>query len=490
MLHPPAVILPISDQGLYCNAFLANCFLSLESDCKNTKKIPSGKIYFAMCGKVCIFAVEKNAYFDKKIEQPTMINRDYLLNKLLLRRHNNMIKVITGMRRCGKSYLLFNLFSNALVSEGVKEDHIIRINLEDRRRKSLRDPDGLLHYIDSQMVDNEMYYILLDEVQYVKEFEDVLNSYLHIPNADVYVTGSNARFLSKDVITEFRGRGDEVHIHPLSFAEFLGAPHKNDLPREDQLLEYITYGGLPQVALMKTEQEKRSFLRSLFTHTYLKDIKERHGIRLDADLEELVNILASSIGGLTNPRKLANTFKRVKGSEITQDTIKNYLEHLQDAFLVEKSLRYDIKGKRYIDTPAKYYFEDLGLRNARLNFRQMEETHLMENLIYNELRRSGMDVDVGEVTVVVPKPEGGSERRHLEVDFVCNQGFRRCYIQSAYRIDDEAKREQELRSLQKINDSFRKVVIVWGATPRHQNDDGILFISLYDFLTNPDSLME
>ena len=419
-----------------------------------------------------------------------MINRDFLLKELMIRRRNNMIKVVTGMRRCGKSYLLFNLFADALREEGVREDHIIKVNLEDRRRKALRDPDNLLQYIDSQLVDNDMYYILLDEVQYVKEFEDVLNSYLHVPNADVYVTGSNAKFLSKDVITEFRGRGDEVRIHPLSFAEFLNVPQKKEMPREEQVLEYITYGGLPQVALMESKVEKKRFLNALFAHTYLKDIKDRYNISLDNDLEELVDILASTIGGLTNPRKLANTFRSVKGSGITQDTIKKYVDYLQDAFLIEKSLRYDIKGKRYIDTPAKYYFDDLGLRNARLNFRQMEETHLMENLIYNELRRRGMAVDVGEVTESIAKKDGGSERHRLEVDFVCNQGFHRYYIQSAYRIDDEEKREQELHSLRKINDSFRKVVIVWGSTPRYQNDDGILFVSLYDFLTNPDVLKE
>ena len=420
----------------------------------------------------------------------TIIRRDYLLNQLMIRRKNNMIKVITGLRRCGKSYLLFNLFSDALLAEGIPEDHIIKINLEDRRRKNLRDPDNLLQFIDSKMLDNRMHYILLDEVQYVNEFEDVLNSYLHTPNADVYVTGSNAKFLSKDVITEFRGRGDEIHIHPLSFSEFVGIEQKSHLPREEQIVEYITYGGLPQVALMENESEKRSFLRTVFAHTYLKDIKERYKIKLDSDLEELVNILASSIGGLTNPRKLANTFRSVKKSGITEDTISKYLEYLQDAFVVEKSLRYDIKGKRYIDTPAKYYFEDLGLRNALLKYRQMEETHLMENLIYNELRRRGMDVDVGEVTEVVAKAEGGSERRHLEVDFVCNQGFRRYYIQSAYSVDGDEKREQELRSLRKINDSFRKVIITWGTTPKYQNDDGIMFIGLYDFLTNPSILLE
>lgn len=419
-----------------------------------------------------------------------MIKRDYLLNELMIRRHNNMIKVVTGLRRCGKSYLLFELFASALMAEGVKDDHIIKINLEDRRRKNLRDPDNLLQFIDGRMVDDQMYYILLDEVQYVKDFEDVLNSYLHIHNADMYVTGSNAKFLSKDVITEFRGRGDEIHIHPLSFSEFVGIEQKKGLSKEEQLAEYLTYGGLPQVALMKSEGEKRTFLRSLFTHTYLKDIKERYNIKLDDDLEELVHILASSIGGLTNPRKLANTFKNVKNSDITQDTIKNYLDYLQDAFVVEKSMRYDIKGKRYIDTPAKYYFEDLGLRNALLNFRQMEETHLMENLIYSELRRRGMDVDVGEVSEMVKKSDGGSERRHLEVDFVCNQGFRRYYIQSAYSVDGDEKREQELRSLRKINDSFRKVVVTWNSTLRYQNDDGIMFVGLYDFLTNPNSFWE
>ena len=408
----------------------------------------------------------------------------------MIRRNNNMIKVITGLRRCGKSYLLFNLFSDALLAEGIPEDHIIKINLEDRRRKNLRDPDNLLQFIDSKMLDNRMHYILLDEVQYVNEFEDVLNSYLHIPNADVYVTGSNAKFLSKDVITEFRGRGDEIHIHPLSFSEFVGIEQKKHLSREEQIVEYITYGGLPQVVLMEIDSEKRSFLRSVFAHTYLKDIKERYKIKLDSDLEELVNILASSIGGLTNPRKLANTFRSIKKSDITEDTISKYLKYLQDAFVVEKSLRYDIKGKRYIDTPAKYYFEDLGLRNALLKYRQMEETHLMENLIYNELRCRGMDVDVGEVTEVVAKAEGGSERRHLEVDFVCNQGYRRYYIQSAYSVDGDEKREQELRSLRKINDSFRKMIITWAPTPKHQDDDGIMFIGLYDFLTNPTILLE
>lgn len=393
------------------------------------------------------------------------------------------------MRRCGKSYLLFNLFSEALMAEGVKKDHIIKINLEDRRLKNLRDPDELLHYIDAQIVDQDMYYILLDEVQLVNEFEDVLNSYLHVPNADVFVTGSNAKFLSKDVITEFRGRGDEIRIHPFSFNEFLSTKDSNN-HYDELILEYMTYGGLPQVVLMETEKEKKSYLHNLFVHTYLKDIKERYNIKLDNDLEDLVNLLASSIGGLTNPHKIVNTFKSVKGSSITQDTVKHYLDYLEDAFLIEKSLRYDIKGKHYIDTPSKFYFEDLGLRNARLNFRQIEETHLMENLIYNELRRCDLSVDVGEVEIKETNREGKTERKRLEVDFVCNQGFRRYYIQSALNISDDEKRENELRSLRKINDSFKKIVIVGGMSAHYQNNEGIEFVSLNDFLTDPQIIID
>jgi hypothetical protein len=417
------------------------------------------------------------------------VKRDNLLDKLKFHRNNGMIKIITGMRRCGKSYLLFNLFSDALLAEGVKKDHIIKINLEDRRRKTLRDPDELLNYIDAQITDKDMYYILLDEVQLVNEFEDVLNSYLHIPNVDVFVTGSNAKFLSKDVITEFRGRGDEIRIHPFSFNEFLSTKNANS-NRDEFILEYMTYGGLPQVVLMETEKEKRAYLHNLFAHTYLKDIKERYNIKLDNDLEDLVNLLASSIGGLTNPHKIANTFKSVKNSSITQDTVKRYLDYLEDAFLLEKSLRYDIKGKRYIDTPSKFYFEDLGLRNARINFRQIEETHLMENLIYNELRRRELSVDVGEVEIKEMNQEGKVERKRLEVDFVCNQGYKRYYIQSAFTISDDEKRETELRSLNRIGDSFRKIVIVGGSSPHYQNNDGIIFMSLYDFLINPNSLLE
>jgi len=397
-----------------------------------------------------------------------------------------MIKVITGMRRCGKSYLLFNLFPEALKAEGVDERHIIKVNLEDRRKKALRNPDRLLEYIDSQLQDSKMHYILLDEVQMVEEFEDVLNSYLHVDNADVYVTGSNARFLSKDVITEFRGRGYEVRVHPLTFQEVRGA--RPEKPLEELWIDYMTFGGLPQVVTMDSEKERRAYLKGLFKHTYLKDIKDRHAIKLDGDLEELIGTLASTIGGLTNPRKIADTFRSVKKSAISQDTIKVYLDYLQDAFIVERALRYDIKGKRYIDTPSKFYFEDLGLRNALLNFRQVEKTHLMENAIYNELRARGMDVDVGEVIWNTKDEEGKKVRKTLEVDFVCNQGYKRTYIQSAFNIPDGEKLDQELQSLKRIDDSFQKMVIVGGRSPRYQNADGILFMDIYDFLMDSSSV--
>ena len=414
------------------------------------------------------------------------IKRDLLLNRLMGLRHNKMIKVVTGMRRCGKSYLLFNLFSNALKAEGVDEQHIIKVNLEDRRNKELRDPDKLLKYIDSRFLDDKMHYILLDEVQLVSEFEDVLNSYLQVENADVYVTGSNARFLSKDVITEFRGRGFEVRVHPLSFQELRGSFQEE--PIERLWVKYMTFGGLPQVVTMISDKERIAYLKNLFKHTYLKDIKERYDIKLDNDLEELIETLASTVGGLTNPRKLADTFHSVKKSTISQDTIKVYIDYLQDAFIIERALRYDIKGKRYIDTPSKFYFEDLGLRNALLNFRQVEKTHLMENAIYNELRSRGMAVDVGEVIWNTKDEEGKKIRKTLEVDFVCNQGYKRLYIQSAFSIPDDEKREQELQSLKRIDDSFQKIVIVGEHSPRYQNEDGIMFMDIYDFLMNIGSI--
>lgn len=410
------------------------------------------------------------------------IKRDFYLQELLQSRHNGMIKVITGLRRSGKSYLLFNLFADALVLEGVADNHMIKINLEDRRNSELRDPDNLLHHIDSLLVDDQMYYILLDEVQMVREFEDVLNSYLSVKNADVYVTGSNAKFLSKDIITEFRGRGWGVHVHPLSFEEYMSVHSTSDMTRA--LMDYMQYGGLPKVALMQDENEKKTYLQDLLLHTYLRDIKERNGILLDSDLEELIDVIASNIGSLTNPLKIQNTFKSVKQSSITQDTIKKYLDYMQDAFIIEKAVRYDIKGRKYIDTPAKYYFEDLGLRNARLNFRQIEQTHLMENLIYNELRLRGYSVDVGQVTMYIRNEEGKTERKQLEVDFVCNKGYDRVYIQSALNLDGDSKEEQELASLKHINDNFQKVVIVGGMQPTYRNNDGILVLNIFDFLQN------
>ena len=415
-----------------------------------------------------------------------VIQRDRYLQELIKRKHNGMIKVVTGIRRCGKSFLLFNLFVDYLIKDGVPEDHIIKVDLEDRRNKSLRNPDALLSHIDSKLKEGDMYYILLDEVQLVAEFEDVLNSYLKVPNADVYVTGSNSKFLSKDVVTEFRGRGDEVKISPLSFGEYLSVA---DTSQEQTLRDYLIYGGLPIVALTPDTSQKEKYLKSLFETVYLHDIKERYHIKQEREMEELINVLASSIGGLTNPTKLENTFKSVKNADISKNTIISYLDILQDVFIVEKSVRYDIKGKRYIDTPSKYYFEDLGLRNARLNFRQIEEAHLMENLIYNELRRRGFSVDVGEVTVNEQTEDGKKVRKQLEVDFVCNQGFKRYYIQSAFSIADDEKREQELRSLRRIKDSFQKVIITGDNSPRYQNNDGVLFMSIYDFLKDETSIM-
>lgn len=409
------------------------------------------------------------------------IKRDYHLQRLVSRKHNGMVKVVTGMRRSGKSYLLFTIFYKHLLEEGVADDHIVRIDLEDRLNKALRNPDELLTYVRSRIKDENMYYILLDEVQHVNEFEDVLNSMLHIGNADVYVTGSNAKFLSKDVITEFRGRGDEVNIRPLGFKEFLSA--RPSLGKEDALREYMTYGGLPLTVTMQTVEQKENYLKSLFTNTYLLDIKERYNIKNDDDLEELISMLASGIGGLVSAKKLQDTFHSVKKSAISYETIKRYLDMLQDAFILERAVRYDIKGRRYISTTSKYYFEDLGLRNARINFRQSERTHLLENMIYNELRLRGFSVDVGEVSVNGKNSEGKSYRSTLEVDFVCNSGYKRHYIQSALALPSQEKMEQELNSLRRINDDFQKILIVGDAMqPTYQNEDGILILNVYDFL--------
>lgn len=393
-------------------------------------------------------------------------------------------KVVTGIRRSGKSYLLRILFKNYLIDNGVKENHIIELDLENRRNKKYRNPDSLIEYIDSQMVDDDMYYILLDEIQLVSEFEDVLNSYLSIKNADVYVTGSNSRFLSKDVITEFRGRGEEIHVTPLSFAEFIIA--HPEMESYKALQEYLTYGGLPYVCTELDEQKKISYLQGLFEKTYLTDIKERYHIRGVEVMDELLNVIASCIGGLTNPSKIENTFRSVKGIKLNQNTVKEYLEMLEDSFLITRCIRYDIKGRKYIDTPQKYYFEDLGLRNARIGFLQVEETHLMENLIYNELRIRGYLVDVGVVPIRVREPEGAYRRSQLEVDFVCNRGSERVYVQSAYRLPTEEKRKQEMASLLKIDDSFRKIIITEDLVKRHMDENGVEWVNVYDFLKSED----
>lgn len=391
------------------------------------------------------------------------------------------------MRRCGKSYLLFTLFKNYLIKQGVKEDHIIGVNLENRLNKSLRDPDALLHYIDSRLSSDGQYYVMLDEVQMVSEFEDVLNSFLSISNVDVFVTGSNAKFLSKDVITEFRGRGDEIHVRPLTFREV--ADFRDDYS-QDMIREYMLYGGLPQVVLENDVNKKVSYLEQQMEHTYLRDIKERYEVRQDSDLSELVDIMASCVGGLTNPPKIADTFKSVKHSSISVDTIRLYLEYMEDAFVLERVTRYDIKGRKYIDSPFKYYFEDLGLRNARLGFRQVELTHMMENMLYNELRAIGMKVDVGQMFTEVKIEDGSRQRKTLEIDFVCNRGYERVYIQSAYAMETEEKRDQELTSLRKLRDGFRRIVIVNGLQPTYMNEEGVYIINLMDFLRDPEKYMD
>ena len=396
-----------------------------------------------------------------------------------------MIKVITGIRRCGKSFLLFNIYKDNLLERGIQEDHIIQVNLEDRRNKKLRDPDALLEYIDEQMTDKDKYYILLDEIQFVPEFEDVLNSYLNVKNAEVYVTGSNAKFLSKDVITEFRGRGWEIRIHPLSFAEYYKTVGGE---KAVALEEYYLYGGLPQVAQMSTPAEKENYLREIFETVYLKDVIDRNHLHNTDGLRELVRILASAMGSSTNVRRIVNTFKSVGGVDIGPNTISRYLEHLQDAFIINEALRYNVKGRKYIGTETKYYFEDVGIRNAILGFRQIEFNHTMENVIYNELRRHGYSVDVGLVETVTRNSSGKSERRNLEIDFVVNRHDERLYIQSAYVLPDKQKIDQEQASLLNVPDGFKKVIIVGDRFSSSYNEDGILMIGIYDFLLNPESV--
>ena len=413
------------------------------------------------------------------------IKRDRYLNLLISKKHNGLIKVITGMRRCGKSYLLFTLFKDYLLSEGIEKSHIIEIAFDAYENKQYRDPDVLYPYLKEKIKDDGMYYVLLDEVQLLGEFEAILNSLTRMKNVDVYVTGSNARFLSKDVITEFRGRGDEVHMYPLSFAEFMSVYPGT---KQDGWNEYMLYGGLPLVLSFTTPDQKIAFLKSLFEETYISDIVGRHNIRNKAELEELLNILSSAIGSLTNPEKLAATFRSVKNKKISSNTIKKYIDYLCDSFLIDSAVRYDVKGKKYIDTPVKYYFTDMGLRNARLNFRQLEETHSMENIIFNELKIRGFNVDVGVIIKYDTNEKGNSIRKQLEIDFVCNKGSKRYYIQSAYAIPDQAKMEQEQRSLMLTGDFFKRIIITKDTPAPYYNENGVLIMSVYDFLLNENSL--
>lgn len=427
------------------------------------------------------------------------IKRDYYLNKLISRKTNGLIKVITGVRRCGKSYLLNTLFYRHLLDCGISEDHIIKfafdsaddlhligeslIELQKHNRKV--DPEKFMEYIRSRTVDKEMYYLLLDEVQLMDSFETVLNGYLRKDNMDVFVTGSNAKFLSSDIITEFAGRGDEIHMYPLSFSEFMTA-FQGD--KYEGLSQYMLYGGIPLVALREDAKDKATTLENLFSEIYIRDIVTRHGVRNKGELEDLLNIVSSAVGSLTNPEKLKNTFHSVKKSKITSATIKKYLGYFEDSFLLESAHRYDIKGKAYIETPKKYYFSDLGLRNARLNFRQFEPTRAMENVIYNELRMRGYSVDIGVVPIAEKDEDGKVIRKQLEVDFICNLGSGRYYIQSAYSIPDEQKRTQETRPFTKIDDSFKKIVITRDIVPAQYDDRGILTINIYDFLLDPSAL--
>lgn len=413
------------------------------------------------------------------------IKRDRYLNTLISKEHNGLIKVITGMRRCGKSYLLFTLFKEHLLSEGVAEDHIIEIAFDAFENRKYRDPDVLYPYLKEQIKDDAMYYVLLDEIQLLGEFESILNSLIRMKNVDVYVTGSNARFLSKDVITEFRGRGDEVHMHPLSFAEFMSVYQGT---KQDGWNEYMLYGGIPLVLEFTTPDQKIAFLKSLFEETYISDIVGRHHIRNKAELEDLLNILSSAIGSLTNPEKLSATFQTVKKKKISTSTLRRYIDYLCDSFLIDSAIRYDVKGKKYIDTPVKYYFTDMGLRNARLNFRQLEETHTMENIIFNELKLRGFNVDVGVIEINSTNEKGNSVRKQLEIDFVCNKGSKRYYIQSAYAMSDQAKMEQEQRSLMLTGDAFKKIIITKDSLGPYYNEDGVLVMNIFDFLLDENML--
>ena len=413
------------------------------------------------------------------------IKRDLYLKSLIDRKENEMIKIITGIRRSGKSYLLDPIFKNYLLSQGVKENHIIKLELDSLENEAYREKHKLYDFIMSKIKDDEMYYVLLDEIQVVKDFESVLNSFLRKKNMDVYVTGSNSKFLSSDIVTEFRGRGDEIRVYPLSFSEFASA-YDGDI--RSAFKEYITYGGMPYILSRKTEEQKSKYLNSLFENTYINDIIERNGIQRKDVLDSIIDMLASSVGSLTNPKKIANTFVSNSLLDVTDKTVSNYINYLLEAFMINKVERYDIKGKKYISTPSKYYFTDIGLRNARLNFRQQEEDHLIENIIYNELVVRGYNVDVGVIEHFENDSTGKTIRKQLEVDFVCNQTSKRYYIQSAFAIPNKEKMEQEQKSLININDSFKKIIIVKDDINLWRNEEGILIISLEEFLLNPNSL--
>ena len=421
-----------------------------------------------------------------EILNKVIVPRDKYLQKLIRCRENGLVKVITGIRRCGKSILLSKIFHDWLLADGVAENHIIYIAFDDADYESFHDPHVFLDFIKTRMTDTGVYYILLDEVQMLDHFSEVLNSFLYRKNVDLYVTGSNSKFLSTDVLTEFRGRGDEVHIFPLSFSEFMQVCHEDI---SEAWRQYATYGGLPQVVLMSEDEQKSAFLKRLFEQTYLRDIIERNGILKSQELDDVVNIVASSIGSLTNPTKISDTFKSKLKSSISPNTVRAYINHLKEAFLISQAQRFDVKGRKYIGSPTKLYFEDVGLRNARLNFRQMEETHLMENIVYNELRLRGFSVDVGSVNKR-QLVDGRSLSYQLEVNFVANLGSRRYYIQSALSLPDQQKRDQEKASLLAIKDAFRKIIIVKNGLDHGYDDDGIFYINLKKFLLNPEGLLE
>ena len=408
------------------------------------------------------------------------IKRDVYLNKIIEKRENGLIKIITGIRRCGKSYLLDPLFKNYLLESGVKEDHIIKLDLDERKNNKFLDPDQLDQYIRDLIKDNDQYFLILDEIQKVEDFESVLNGFLHIRNLDVYVTGSNSKFLSSDIITEFRGRGDEVRIHPLSFSEFYSAFNGT---KEEAWEQYVVYGGLPRILSFKNEVEKSEYLKNLFEKTYLDDIVERNNVQRVDVLDAVVNILASSIGSLTNPNKLSNTFESSGFKDVSVNTITSYINYLQDSFLIEKATRYDVKGKKYIQTPYKFYFSDIGIRNCRLNFRQQEETHIMENIIFNELLYRGYNVDVGVVEI-----REGDDKKQVEVDFVCNQYNKRYYIQSALSLPTREKTIQEERPLMNIPDNFKKIIVVKDDIKSWISEEGISIVGLKEFLLNPNSM--